>query len=51
MRRLVVMAGGVRVPRRAEAWAASVLTLPLSHEHTEPEMDRVVAAVRAWGAQ
>ena len=42
--------GSISLPN-AEAWAASVLTLPLSHEHTEPEMDRVVAAVRAWGAQ
>jgi dTDP-3-amino-3,4,6-trideoxy-alpha-D-glucose transaminase len=32
----------------AEAWAASVLTLPLSHEHEDAEIDRVIEAVREF---
>ncbi len=38
---------GARCPQ-AEAWAASVLTLPLSHEHRDDEIDRVIEAVRAF---
>jgi len=38
---------GVSLPR-AEAWAASVLTLPLSHEHDDAEIDRVIGAVREF---
>ncbi len=33
---------------RAEAWAASVLTLPLSHEHDDGEIDHAIAAVREF---
>lgn len=38
---------GARLPN-AEAWAASVLTLPLSHEHDDAEIDRVIEAVREF---
>lgn len=38
---------GVALPN-AEAWAASVLTLPLSHEHDDAEIDRAVEAVREF---
>ncbi len=33
----------------AEAWAQTVVSLPLSHEHTDAEVEQVVRAVRAWG--
>ena len=32
----------------AEAWARDVLTLPLSHEHADDEIDRVAEAVRRF---
>jgi dTDP-4-amino-4,6-dideoxygalactose transaminase len=32
----------------AERWAAEVLTLPLSHELEDEEVDRVIAAVRRF---
>ncbi len=32
----------------AEAWADTVVTLPLSHEHTDDEIDRAIAAVRRF---
>lgn len=38
---------GVSLPN-AEAWAATVLTLPLSHEHEDAEIDRVIEAVREF---
>ncbi len=41
----VAESGPLPVARRL---AAECLTLPLSHEHTDAEIDRTIAAVRAW---
>jgi dTDP-4-amino-4,6-dideoxygalactose transaminase len=32
----------------ADALAESVLTLPLSHEHTDDEVDQVIERIRAF---
>jgi dTDP-3-amino-3,4,6-trideoxy-alpha-D-glucose transaminase len=39
--------GSVLAPE-AERWAETVLTLPLSHEHTDREIDAVIEALHGW---